>query len=99
MLRKTQHLSQRIFAAMMEAMRDKVLAALAIYYEGGPIAAARKAVGIRAGDFYDALFDHPDLKARYQHIKKARGDMFADEAVGVADDMGTNKGIADFRCA
>ena len=83
---------------MVKPMRDKVLAAFGIYYEGGTIAAARKAAGLSSQQFYDTLHDNPDLWARYKHICKARGHMFADQAVGIADAMGTDT-VKDFRSA
>lgn len=67
-------------------MREKVLAALTLYAEGGTIRKARAAHKVSAQQFYDALEADPDLVARYRFIQKSRADMFADEVLELAEE-------------
>lgn len=66
-------------------MRDKVLAVLAIYAEGGTMRAAR-GNGITGRDFYKTLRDNPDVDDLYREIQRNRADMMVDEAYALSDD-------------
>lgn len=66
-------------------MRDKVLAVLAIYAEGGTMKAAR-GNGITGRDFYKTLRDNSDVDDLYREIQRNRADMMVDEAYALSDD-------------
>lgn len=64
-------------------MREKVLKALAKYFEGGTIREAIDTSGLQTSDFYGCLDAHPDIERQYRAIQKARADLMVDEAYGV----------------
>lgn len=61
-------------------MRERVEACLATYAEGGSIDGARKMHGLSGTDFYGALRQYPELRAKYHDIQADRADMMIDEA-------------------
>ena len=65
-------------------MRDKVLAALAVYNEGGTIGAALDAQNLRRGDFYKFKAENPDIEDLYVRVQQARADMMIDEAYSLS---------------
>ena len=64
-------------------MRERVLKALAKYFEGGTIRDAIDTSGLQTADFYGCLDANPDIEQRYRAIQKARADLMVDEAYGV----------------
>lgn len=67
-------------------MREKVLAVLAQYAEGGTLKAALKAQRVHNKDFYTLLRDDADVRQKYDFIKEYRGDIYEDEIYETATD-------------
>lgn len=78
-------------------MRDKVLAVLAVYAEGGTMKIARG--DMRGRDFYKTLRDNPDIDDLYREIQRNRADMMVDEAYSLSDDASLNPQAARERSA
>lgn len=75
-------------------MRDRIKRIFATYQEGGTIANAIRAEGMKNADYYRALREHTDLDIEYREIQKARADMMVDEAYDISTDSTRGPQIA-----
>jgi hypothetical protein len=79
---------------MSEAIRAKVLAAFAVYSEGGKIRDAVETQGLTNMQFYAAMRAQPDLATMYHEIQESRADMMYDEAYGISTDTSIHPSAA-----
>lgn len=75
-------------------MRDKVLAAIAMYAEGGSIGQHLDAIGLSRADFYSFKRKNPELHTLYLEVQEARADMMVDEAYVLGTDKELNPQVA-----
>lgn len=75
-------------------MRDKVLAAIAMYAEGGSIGQHLDSLNMRRGDFYAFKRKNPDIHSLYLEVQEARADMMVDEAYLLGTDKELNPQVA-----
>lgn len=75
-------------------MRDKVLAAIALYAEGGSIGQHLDTIGLSRADFYGHKRKNPELQALYLEVQEARADMMVDEAYLLGTDKDLNPQVA-----
>jgi len=87
MFRKTQQVAQRKTLAYDYAMRDKVLAVLALFAEGGSCRKAREQVGISSAKFYEIVNSDSAIEAQYRGIQASRADMSVDRMHELAEEI------------
>lgn len=68
-------------------MRDKVLAVLALFAEGGSCRKARERVGISSAKFYEILNSDSAIDAQYRGIQASRADMSVDRMHELAEEV------------
>lgn len=68
-------------------MRDKVLAVLALFAEGGSCRKAREQVGISSAKFYEIVNSDSVIEAQYRGIQASRADMSVDRMHELAEEI------------
>lgn len=68
-------------------MRDRVLAAIATYQEGGTVQAALKHHRISWAQFYKCLKENSDVETEYRKVQTNRADMYVDSLEDVPTEV------------
>lgn len=71
-----------------------MLAAIALYAEGGSIGNHLDTIGLSRADFYSHKRKNPDLHTLYLEVQEARADMMVDEAYVIGTDRELNPQVA-----
>lgn len=67
--------------------REKVLAAFALYQEGGSLTDALTRMGLSNAAFYQTKLDYPDLHQKYLAIQETRADMGYDQIFQISEKL------------